>query len=401
MNIQKPISKPDSATAPSTAKKGLIPPMRPSAVRPRDLQTKIDEPKSIENVSVPDIPTVTVGASHEISLMSSSSLILALQKKSKAPKMQWRRPWKLHRVIQGHTGWVRAVDVDPSNDWFATGATDRLIKIWDLASGTLRLTLTGHTHSVRAIRVHPRFKYLFSAGEDNMVKCWDLEQNKVIRHYHGHLSGVYCMDVHPEESLLFTGSRDSSVRMWDIRTRNCIHILGGHTQTVQSLVAQNSAPELISGSSDQTVRLWDIRMGRSLKTLTHHHKGIRAISIFPEAGKFATAAPDCVKIWKSPDGDFERNLEDHGNVILNCSAIRDDGLYVAGSDSGVLNFWDWDSGKIFQKIESPPQPGSLECENGIFDVRFDMSGQRIITAECDKTIKIYREDELALNPNAH
>jgi len=47
-------------------------------------------------------------------------------------------------VISGHLGWVRAIAVDGSNEWFATGAADRTIKIWDLASGVLKLTLTGH-----------------------------------------------------------------------------------------------------------------------------------------------------------------------------------------------------------------------------------------------------------------
>ena len=51
-------------------------------------------------------------------------------------------PWKLYRVISGHLGWVRSVTVDPSNEWFATGSADRTIKIWDLASGQLKLTLT-------------------------------------------------------------------------------------------------------------------------------------------------------------------------------------------------------------------------------------------------------------------
>ena len=42
------------------------------------------------------------------------------------------------RVISGHTGWVEAVAVDPSNDWFATGSADRTIKIWcDVTSGFL------------------------------------------------------------------------------------------------------------------------------------------------------------------------------------------------------------------------------------------------------------------------
>ncbi len=44
------------------------------------------------------------------------------------PKPKWHAPWKLMRVISGHLGWVRAVAVDVSNEWFATGAGDRMIK---------------------------------------------------------------------------------------------------------------------------------------------------------------------------------------------------------------------------------------------------------------------------------
>ena len=53
-------------------------------------------------------------------------------------------------------------------------------QIWDLASGTLKLSLTGHVSSVRGLAVSARQPYLFSCGEDKMVRCWDLEQNKVI-----------------------------------------------------------------------------------------------------------------------------------------------------------------------------------------------------------------------------
>jgi WD40 repeat protein len=44
-------------------------------------------------------------------------------------KPKWHAPWKLYRVISGHTGWVRAVDVEPNNEWFATGGADRIVKV--------------------------------------------------------------------------------------------------------------------------------------------------------------------------------------------------------------------------------------------------------------------------------
>ena len=69
----------------------------------------------------------------------------------------------------GHTGWVRAVDVEPNNEWFASGGADRIIKIWDLAKGTLRLSLTGHISAVRAVKISNRHPFLFSGGEDKQV----------------------------------------------------------------------------------------------------------------------------------------------------------------------------------------------------------------------------------------
>jgi pleiotropic regulator 1 len=72
----------------------------------------------------------------------------AITKYTRRKKPTWHAPWKLKNVISGHTGWVRCVDVEPGNEWFCTGAADRTIKLWDLASGTLKLTLTGHIATV-------------------------------------------------------------------------------------------------------------------------------------------------------------------------------------------------------------------------------------------------------------
>jgi len=64
-----------------------------------------------------------------------------------------------------------------------------------------------------------------------------------------------------------------------------------------------------------------------------------------------------------------------------------------------MYFWDYKSGYNFQRITSAPQPGSLSCEAGVFCVKFDHSSTIMITAECDKTVKIWREDPNATKEN--
>jgi pleiotropic regulator 1 len=246
-------------------------------------------------------------------------------------KPEWHAPWKLMRVISGHLGWVRSLAVEPNNQWFASGAGDRTIKIWDLATGNLRLTLTGHISTVRGLAVSPRHPYLFSCGEDKMVKCWDLETNKVIRHYHGHLSGVYTLALHPTLDVLVTGGRDGVARVWDMRTRSNIHVLAGHKGTVSDVKCQEVDPQVISASLDSTIRLWDLAAGKTMGVLTHHKKGVRALAVHPKEFTFASGSTSSIKQWKCPEGAFMQNFEGQ-NAIINTMSVNEDNVLFSGGE---------------------------------------------------------------------
>lgn len=62
-----------------------------------------------------------------------------------------------------------------------------------------------------------------------------------------------------------------------------------------------------------------------------------------------------------------------------------------------MHFWDWKTGYNFQRMQAAVQPGSIDSEAGIFAMVFDHSNTRLITAEADKTIKIYKEDDTAVS----
>ena len=291
--------------------------------------------------------------------------------------------------------------MDPSNEWFATGSADRTIKIWDLASGSLKLTLTGHISHVRGIGVSKTSPYMFSCSEDKQVRCWDLETNRVIRHYHGHLSGVYCLSLHPTLNILFTGGRDSTCRVWDIRTKAQIMVLSGHKHTVMTCKSQSYKPQIITGSMDKTIRTWDLRNnGKTLSILTNHKKAIRSIAIHPTQYTFMSGAADNIKVWKCPSTDFIRNMNERPMSIIDTLSINEDNVLISGHQSGHIKFWDYLTGYKFQELRLDPQPGSLDSEAGIMGSTFDITGKRLITVESDKTIKLFKEDMNA-TPQTH
>ncbi|KAF8017268.1 hypothetical protein BT93_H2456 [Corymbia citriodora subsp. variegata] len=291
---------------------------------------------------------------------------------SRWPRPVWHPAWKNYRVISGHLGWVRSVAFDPSNQWFCTGSADRTIKIWDLASRRLKLTLTGHIEQIRGLAVSSKHTYMFSAGDDKQVKCWDLEQNKVIRSYHGHLSGVYCLSLHPTIDILLTGRRDSVCR----------------------------DPQVVTGSHDTTIKFWDLRYGKTMTTLTNHKKSVRAMALHPKENCFASASADNIKKFQQPRGEFLHNMLSQQKTIINTMAVNEEGVMATGDDNGSLWFWDWRSGHNFQQAHTIVQPGSLESEAGIYALSYDLTGSRLVSCEADKTIKMWKEDELA-TPETH
>ncbi|GLT95238.1 hypothetical protein SLE2022_129310 [Rubroshorea leprosula] len=315
----------------------------------------------------------------------------------------WHPPWKNYRVISGHLGWVRSIAFDPSNSWFCTGSADCTIKIWDVASGRLKLMLIGHIEQIRGLAVSSKHIYMFSAGDDKQVKCWDLEQNKVIRSYHGHLSGVYCLALHPTIDILLNGGRDSFCQVWDVRTKMQIFALTGHDNTVCSVFTQPMDPQVVTGSHNSTVKFWDLRYDNLWKTtmltLTHHKKSVQAMAQHPKEHCFASASADNIKKFGLPNSEFLHNiLNSQQKTLINSMAINEDGVMATG-DMELLWLWDWKSGHNFQQAQTIVQPGSYR-EASIYALSYHMTGTRLVTSEADKTIKMWKEDETT-TPETH
>jgi WD40 repeat protein len=89
----------------------------------------------------------------------------------------WDGEGRLERVLRGHSGGVMCLGFSPDGSRLATGAEDRLLKVWDVQTGQELLTLRGHGGGLSAVCFSPDGRRLASGGgrpgQPGEVRVWD------------------------------------------------------------------------------------------------------------------------------------------------------------------------------------------------------------------------------------
>jgi hypothetical protein len=85
------------------------------------------------------------------------------------------------RTIDAHAGWVRQVAVSPDGRLLASAGNDRLLKIWNVADGSLVHSLAGHESHVYSTLFHPSGRFVLSGQLHGQVQQFDLAGGKLLR----------------------------------------------------------------------------------------------------------------------------------------------------------------------------------------------------------------------------
>jgi len=116
------------------------------------------------------VPTTLRGCLSRVAILVVGAFSIAGYE---VPALGAQEP-ELHMVLNGHTQLVTSVATAPSGDLLVSGSLSGTMKIWDLATGSERLTLDGHGARIWWVEFLDEGQTVASGDAKGNIKLWNL-----------------------------------------------------------------------------------------------------------------------------------------------------------------------------------------------------------------------------------
>ncbi|KIO26049.1 hypothetical protein M407DRAFT_75012 [Tulasnella calospora MUT 4182] len=231
--------------------------------------------------------------------------------------------------------YIRSVCFSPDGKLLATGAEDKQIRIWDIASRTIRQVFSGHQQEIYSLDFSRDGRVIVSGSGDKTARVWNMEtgahQTLSILEPDNVDAGVTSVAISPDGQLVAAGSLDTIVRIWDVTTGHLIERLRGHLDSVYSVAFTPDGKGLVSGSLDKTLKYWD------LSPLLRSPNRTVGLS---QGGSVPSGQQPVTNEGGEKGSTCSVAFSGHKDYVLSVAVSPDGAWVVSGSKDRGVQFWD-------------------------------------------------------------
>ncbi len=253
----------------------------------------------------------------------------------------------------------------------------------------------GHTNSVLSVRFTQDGKTLVSSSRDDTIKIWDVATGKLKRTLTNHNADVYGIAFSNDGKLMASGGMDTKIILWDATTFDPLRTLNGHTGpgaragVFPPMTRRSPAVRKTTPSASGMSATGDLKVTR-----TEHEKKIKAVFYSSDGQTIVTASQDTtIRFWTAA-GEPKQILHGHKSGLESCRLSPDGKQMLSASDNGQLIFWDFPSGKLLHEIRKAHE---LEIDS----VAYSPDGKWAISGSKDKTEKFWNPKKFELRHTIH
>lgn len=248
--------------------------------------------------------------------------------------------------------YVRSVCFSPDDRFLATGSDDKMIKLWDMQSGSLHHSFSGHELEIYSLDFSRDGRFIVSGSGDGKAKIWSMESlacehTLAYEDDNGQREGVTSVAISPDGRHVATGSLDHIVRLWDIATGKFLRSYRGHDNSVYSIAFSPDGKTLASGSFDTTMKLWDLSSSAGngnqegcITTLAGHRDYVLSVAFSRDGRWLISGSKDrSVQFWDPRGGSLHFMLQGHKNSVISVDTNPSRPMFATGSGDFRARLW--------------------------------------------------------------
>lgn len=188
-------------------------------------------------------------------------------------------PSSSRHTLRAHEAGCSALSFDHAAGSLFTGGTDRTIKVWETAGGTVTNTLRGALGQILDLSVSSNNSLVLGCSSDNKLYLWDVSSGRIRHTMTGHVDKVIAVDFNGSSGRkAVSAAHDRTLKVWDLNTGYGIQTVICHSNcNTCCVVVENGV--ICSGHMDGHIRFWDMRSGRLANEVAAHAQGVTSVCL--------------------------------------------------------------------------------------------------------------------------
>ena len=285
-------------------------------------------------------------------------------------------------ILSANAGAVWAVSFDQTGKTVAMGVEDGSIRLWDLATQSVKASSVAHRGTIWSTRYSPDGKVLATSGDDGTIKLWIPSETEPFRSFK-HPNAVRSMAFSSDGRKLFAGDREGGLKIWSLDGEAEPLVAAQQSGTVYAIALSPDDKTLVTAGSDKIVRLWNAETLTQKLPLEGHSGPVYGVSFSHDGRRVASVGWDkTVRIWDAGSGLLVKSWEGHSGDIWGVAYSPDGTQLATGGTDSAVRLWDAETGKLIETFQGN--------KNGIHTVAFSRDGKLLAAGGRDGAARIWQ-----------